>query len=40
MTVYELEQRMPVSEVLQWFDYFREPEAAPASDILAAFGLK
>jgi len=31
---------MPVSELLQWFEYFREPEAAPASEILSAFGLK
>jgi len=40
MTVYELEKRMPISELFQWFDYYREPDTAPAEDILAAFGLK
>jgi hypothetical protein len=40
MTVYELERRMPVPELLQWFEYFKEPETAPAEDILSAFGLK
>jgi hypothetical protein len=40
MTVYELERRMPVSEMFQWFDYYREPEEPQADDILSAFGLK
>ena len=40
MTVYEMEQKMPVVELLQWFEYHRPEETAPAEDILAAFGLK
>lgn len=43
MTVQELEERMTVSEIFDWIEYFNapsEPEQATAPEILSAFGLK
>lgn len=42
MTVWEMESKLPVSELLGWIDYFRpeEEKLKDSSEILSVFGLK
>jgi len=40
MTVYEMERRMPVSEIFEWIEYYAKPEQSSPQEILQAFGLK
>ena len=40
MTVYELERRMPASDLFEWLEFYKQPEQSSAPEILSAFGLK